>query len=370
MSNGFLGFQMKSSVDNLELLSLSDTGKWSEYLSRLPIDQQDIYFTPEYYSLYEELGDGKAQCFVFQQGNTLAMYPFLLNSINDVGYSLDKEYFDIQGAYGYNGVVSSTYNPEFTDAFYKAFVEWCNHNNVIAEFIRFHPLLDNHVFSMGHLNILFDRETVVLDLSQSYDKIWSNEYSSQNRNMIRKAHRLGYTVEALSNPPKEKIDRFISLYEYSMKLAGADKYYYFSKGLFYNTFDFFSKNASLLSVLDDAGIVKCSAIFFHYKDYFHYHLSGREFDVDNSVNNFLLNEAVNLASKIGVKIMHFGGGRSNSKDDSLLRFKSNFSKKRLSFHIGKKIHNQKVYDEVVKQWEERNPEKKENYKHHLLKYRC
>ena len=35
-----------------EVLSLKNKKEWSALLSKLPIEQQDIYFTPEYYELY------------------------------------------------------------------------------------------------------------------------------------------------------------------------------------------------------------------------------------------------------------------------------------------------------------------------------
>lgn len=48
---------------NYRVLSLSDKAEWTRCLSKLPIEQQDIYYTPEYYSLYENYGDGNEQCF-------------------------------------------------------------------------------------------------------------------------------------------------------------------------------------------------------------------------------------------------------------------------------------------------------------------
>ena len=95
---------------NYKVFSLQDKEEWNNLLKKLPTKQQDIYYTPEYYSLYENYGDGKAQCFVFEKEGEIALYPFLINSINQLGYELDNEYFDIQGAYGYNGVVSSSYD--------------------------------------------------------------------------------------------------------------------------------------------------------------------------------------------------------------------------------------------------------------------
>ena len=83
-----------------KILTLGEKEEWAKSLEKLPIDQQDIYYTPEYYALYEKNGDGQAICFVFEKDKDIALYPFLINSVNDLGYELDDEYFDIQGAYG------------------------------------------------------------------------------------------------------------------------------------------------------------------------------------------------------------------------------------------------------------------------------
>ncbi|MCD4731451.1 MAG: hypothetical protein K8R74_12670, partial [Bacteroidales bacterium] len=143
-----------------KILDLSIKKDWNCYLTKIPANQQDIYFTPEYYELYEKNGDGKAKCFVFEQNEKISLYPFLINSINELGYKLDNECFDIQGAYGYNGVISSSYDVVFINDFYKSFDNYCRENNIIAEFTRFHPLLSNFKISEQNLNVVFDRKTI------------------------------------------------------------------------------------------------------------------------------------------------------------------------------------------------------------------
>ncbi|SDB81158.1 GNAT family N-acetyltransferase [Williamwhitmania taraxaci] len=354
---------------NFEIINLSDSVKWNKYLHRLPQKLQDIYFTPEYYRLYEERGEGLAQCYVFEDGSGLALYPFLKNNVNSLGYSLDKEYFDIQGAYGYNGVICNTNNFDFIDKFNKSFQNYCRAENIITEFTRFHPIIENQRFAVNHLQILFDRETIAIDLTQSYDEIWFKEYSSKNRNMIRKAEKLGYTSKIITQPSRNEINNFISIYQRNMEMVGAEDYYYFNKEFFYNIFSLQKGFVYLFNIEDCNRQVASSTIFFYYGDFFHYHLSGRAPSADNSVNNFLLNEAVKFAKDMGAKTFHLGGGRSCAPDDSLLKFKSNFSKTYLPFYIGKRLHNHDVYDEVVRQWEARFPEKSEKYKNHVLKYR-
>lgn len=342
---------------------------WENELISFPLKVQDIYYTQNYLHLFNKNDEGEANCFLFQKNDKIALYPFLINPVNTIGYKLDDEYFDIQGVYGYNGVLTNSMEPDFIDGFYKSFNEYCTQNKIIAEFTRFHPLLGNQEFSMKHMQVSFDRETVALDLTKDYESIWLNEYSSKNRNMIRKARKAGYTSEIIENPTSSQINTFIDIYTYSMKMAEADEYYFFNKDFFYNTFSFLKDYALLFNVLDKNKNVVCSSIFFHYGDYFHYHLSGRSKEANNAVNNFLLDEAVKFAQKKGAKKFHFGGGRTSNPDDSLLKFKGSFAKTRLPFYIGKKIHNQQVYDEVVRQWGNNEPEKKLRYKNHLLKYR-
>jgi hypothetical protein len=352
-----------------EILTTEYSDKWTEYLERLPSDQQDIYFTPEYYRLYEELGDGRAKCFVYVKEKDLALYPFLLNNVNDLGFQLDKEYSDIQGAYGYNGIITSNRHREFINGFYETFDHYCKENNIIAEFTRFHPLLKNEAFSKNHLAVTANRETVAADLTKDYSLIWESEYSSVNRNMIRKAGKMDYQIRILENPTDEDLDSFIEVYHHTLKLINAPEYYFFNRQFLFNTFARLQGQAFLLHVTDGNNKILASSVFMHHGDYFHYHLSGRSDKADNSVNNFLLDQALRFAKGRGAKFFHLGGGRSQALNDSLLKFKSNFSKLRLSFSIGKKIHNELIYNEVIRQWETKYPEKMGAYKKMLLRYR-
>jgi hypothetical protein len=329
----------------------------------------DIYFLKEYYHLYEKLGEGNPHCFIYKAEKEIAYYPFLINSINNLGYNLDNSYFDIQGAYGYNGVISNSNEFSFITSFYKTLDKYCQNNNIIAEFTRFHPLLKNEIFSQNHMEIIYDRETVFIDLKKSYQEIWDSDYTSNNRNMIRKAKKMDYKIKIINEPTNKDLDTFISIYEFSMLKAHATDYYFFNREYFSDIFNFLPGNSFLLNVLDSENVVVCSSIFLFYGDYFHYHLSGKKASADNSVNNFIIDQAIIFAQKLGAKYFHLGGGRSRLEDDSLLKFKKNFSKQIQPFYIGKKIHNQKIYNEVVRQWEERYPEKKDKFQNVLLKYR-
>ena len=58
---------------SIKHLTLQDRVEWNQILSKLSKYKKDVYFTPEYYSLYQEYGDGKACCFVFEKEGEIAL---------------------------------------------------------------------------------------------------------------------------------------------------------------------------------------------------------------------------------------------------------------------------------------------------------
>ena len=351
------------------IYTLNEKDLWKDAFNKLPSEQQDIYFTPEYYSIYEANGDGEARCFVYQSQNQIALYPFLLNSINRLGYDLNNEFYDIQGAYGYNGPSSSSNNNEFIAAFWNEFDNYCNTNNIVAEFTRFHPLLQNYNLTKNHFQTFLDRETVCLDLTLPYNEIWEKQYSTKNRNIIRKSITNGNYCEILTNPTDEEINAFVRTYEHSMIAVSADDYYFFNKNYYKQIFKSLIGNLYLVLIRNKEHEISCASLFFHCGKYFHYHLSGRSEHADQTVNNYLLDQAVQLAQKVGATKFHFGGGSTRNADDGLLLFKSRFSKDRTPFHIGKKIHNPSIYQNILYQWKKIHPDSFQKNSHLLLGYR-
>lgn len=344
------------------LFTLKDKSLWKEYLERLIAKRKDVYFTPEYYSLYENYGDGEAMCFVFEKDDELVLYPFLKNPITPLGYQLDKEYYDIQGAYGYNGIISSTDTKEFIDSFWSSFDAWCQENDVVAEFTRFHPLLNNQILASPNMKTIYSRHTVALDLSD--DDIWMHQISSKNRNMIRKAEK--EDVEIIESDDYETFRR---LYDGTMTDLHAEDFYFFPKS-YYDEYKQTFKGNSLLCLAMYNGKAIAGSMFMFSDNYAHYHLSARDREYSRyAANNLILWYSIQKAKERGCKWFHFGGGTTGDENDSLLRFKKEFSKTLCEFWIGKRVHNQAVYDEIVRQWQMKYPVHYENNKIKLLGYR-
>ncbi|MBN8209771.1 peptidoglycan bridge formation glycyltransferase FemA/FemB family protein [Bacillus sp. NTK071] len=332
-----------------KLLDLSDKRVWHDYLTR--IERKDIYFTPEYCEIYERNGEGKAQLFIYEEGENFVYYPYLLRNLSELPHlrkfvAKHGALYDISTPYGYGGPITNlndkTKARSLLIRFSIAFHDHCKETNIISEFIRFHPLLQNHLIFAGSEPV-YIRDTVHVDLTRDYDEIWAN-YDSKNRNRIRKA--MSYDLRIVHRDRGE-LHNFLKLYYSTMTKNNAREYYYFSEAFFQHTCELLLEKAELIDVVtkDDKAIM--SALFICGDDMIHYHLSGSDPDqVNLSANNFILDYTVKWAKERHFKSLHLGGGYTGN--DSLYRFKKRFNKKGdLPFYIGKQIHHPVIYEEIA-----------------------
>ena len=329
---------------------------WDKYINGLPKEKQDIYYTRQYCKMSELLEGGEAQLFVYEEGDNVALYPYIRHIIDyEKGNS---SFYDIETAYGYGGPVIKTEDYNFERAFETAFLKHCQQENIIAEFIRFHPLIENERIFKEKIEVLHNRITVWINLEKSVDEIWMYDVSTQNRNTIRKCMKNGLEVEV-----SEDYDEFLEIYNQTMNKVGAKNFYYFDKK-YYD--EIRNNSCCVLLRVRKSSETLAAAIFMKYGDYFHYHLSGsRQEYLQLAPNNILLWEAIKYAKEKGCKRMFLGGGLSDSQEDTLFRFKKKFSSESKDFYIGKRVHNPEVYHKLIQEWEEEHGEQAKI----LLQYR-
>ena len=71
------------------LLTTNDKKQWDEALLKLPTNLQDIYYSCDYYKIYESTSDSKGMCFLYEEDSEIYLYPFLKTKIN-LKFSLFK----------------------------------------------------------------------------------------------------------------------------------------------------------------------------------------------------------------------------------------------------------------------------------------
>ena len=105
----------------------------------------DVYYNPDYCKLYEESENGVCETFEYSDENGCVVNVFIKRP---VPWMIDGvQYFDIVTPYGYGGplVIHSTNKQKLIKAFLENWMEYCKKENIVCEFVRFHPLLQNYL---------------------------------------------------------------------------------------------------------------------------------------------------------------------------------------------------------------------------------
>ena len=341
------------------MIAFTDT--WNQYLDLIPAELQDLYFREEYVRLYETETE-KACCFVYQDGDSTMLFPFLRREFQFRG----NTYYDFETAYGYGGSVSNDHSESFMTEALEAMSNKASSENYVCGFVRFHPLLENWDCFEKVGRLIMDRKTIAIDLTGGIEATWMNEIHTKNRNVIKKGEKNG--LEFIVDEDFSYLTEFEELYNSTMDKLEADGFYYFEPK-YYEQLKNTIKNR-FLGIVKHEGKVVAGAIFFYQHPYGHYHLAGSDKSaLKLSPNNFLLWGASKELTQRGVRLFHLGGGTDGSEENSLYQYKRKFSKHEYQFVLGKMIFNPSLYEDICAEWAASNPEKAEKLKYILLKYK-
>lgn len=337
------------------------TDSWNQYLDTIPAELQDLYFREEYVRLYETESE-KACCFIYQDGDSIMLFPFLRREFQFKG----NTYYDFETAYGYGGPVSNDHSETFMKAALEAMSKKASSENYVCGFVRFHPLLENWDCFETVGRLIQDRKTIAIDLTGGIEATWMNEIHTKNRNVIKKGEKNG--LEFIVDENFTYLPEFEELYNSTMDKLEADGFYYFEPRYYEQLMDTIQNR--FLGIVKHEGKVVAGAIFFYQLPYGHYHLAGSDKSaLKLSPNNFLLWEAAKELTQRGIRHFHLGGGTDGLEDNSLYQYKRKFSKHEYQFALGKMIFNPSLYEDICAEWEAANPEKADRMKNILLKYK-
>ncbi len=351
---------------NVTVLDSSNHSAWESAYLQLPDSIRDINFSFSYHRLFEKNGDGEMRLFIYSMGESVFFYPFLIRPV--LNACIDKGFRDIETVYGYTGPVSTDMNPDFLVPAMIAFKQWCLEQKVVCEFIRFHPVLENHSVAIAdpELRVQAIRDYVLVDLAKNAAVIW-NDYSAPNRNKIRKAEKSGLIVE--QHFSESNFHDFVSIYLDNMKSLRASRMYFFSDKFFDGLGELIRDKGSLLVARNGNKSVGAAA-FLHDGKVSHYFLAAASPEGKKlAAGNILLHKGILLCREKDADYLHLGGGMSQDVNDPLLIFKKNFSKLTRKFYIGKRIHNKPVYGKLIDDWDLRFPEAAPKYSPILQRYR-
>ncbi len=326
----------------LSIYTLDDEMEWNKIVGSFT--NHDVYYLSSYVKGFKLHGDGEPLLIYFSHGDTRAMNVVMKRDVAESDHFKNvlppNTFYDFSTPYGYGGWVVEGNGLTFLEAVYSKF---CSENNIVSEFVRFHPVLDNGLQMRKVYETVDLGPTVQIDLSEP-EAVWLN-LSGKNRNQIRKAKKLGVSIEyGFSN---QLMQKFKQMYTATMDGQGADPYYYFLDTFFTSIVQDLGDNVLIFYALYEVVIISMALIIFC-NGQMHYHLSGSDRTYRNCAGtNLLLYEAALWGSYNGFKTFHLGGGVGGQKD-SLYKFKRSFNPSSKNvFRIGKKIFNGGIYKQLV-----------------------
>jgi hypothetical protein len=333
----------------------SDREKWRSFWDRLPQERRDVYFLPEYLLASERDGRGEAACAVAWSEEALWLYPFLIAPIPGAFTSDGHPLCDLMSPYGYGGPVVSRSGEDtsFLRAAGTALSEWAAAQRIVAEFVRFHPLLENSRWAAAGTRVLVDRPTVPIDLA-AYPEAWLHDpYYRVHRGMVRRAEREGFVFEVVSRP-LPAMGWFTTLYSDTQDALLASEETRFSRNYFESLVSDLGERAWLGIVTKD-GLVAAAVFVLEGDANAHCHLMGyRRLTKTAGMTNLVYHGIALEAGRRGRSLLHMGGGRTAAEDDSLLKFKRSLSPASTLFTIGKRCHDEPTYDRLARDWEDRH----------------
>ena len=304
----------------------------------------DIYFEPDYAELYET-EENRAVEYRFECEYGFITNLFLKRQI-DIKLPDEVQYFDIVTPYGYGGPVIHWTNDKekLIQAYMDDFGRYTEKEHIIAEFVRFHPILGNGVDFKEVYKSIFDRKTVGTNLT--YDDVIAKEFSKHKRKDIRKALKNPeIRYEVTENP--STLQDFLKIYYSTMDRDKADDYYYFKPDYFQAMLEKFRGHITAGRVFLGDQLI-AMGVYFRYGKYLHAHLSGTLSEyLDYSPANILKYALAVYGHENGYEVIHYGGGTSRSPENGVYKFKKEFGKNtEFDFYIAKKVWNEEIYKQI------------------------
>lgn len=327
----------------LTICTMEQSNEWDAIVRSFK--DYDVYWLSGYVEAFRIHGDGEPLLFFYEKEQTRGINVVMKRDIADIPYFSDKvpsnTYFDFSTPYGYGGWLIEGTN---SDILFQEYGGWCQKHNIISEFVRFHPVIQNHVNVQNIYNVSSLGKVIIMDLT-SPEIIWAN-MTSKNHNMVRKAQKCGVRIYNGRFP--EAYEKFQEIYNATMDKDHAKDYYYFSREFYQSILNDLSKNAQVFFA-DLDGKVIAASIMLTANGYMNYHLSGSIKDFSSvAPTNLLLYEAALWGYENGCKTLYLGGGVGSS-EDSLLKFKKSFFRGDNTdyFYIGKKVFDLEKYKMLV-----------------------
>ncbi|CEG22103.1 FemAB family protein [Planococcus massiliensis] len=306
----------------------------------------DIYYKKNYGLLYEQIENGTCEVFDFKSSTGSVRHLFIKKEIPLLLNG--SQYFDISSPYGYGGpLITSCQEGKrnlLAKEFEAAFSSYCEEQQIVSEFVRFHPLFSNARDFSACYELAFKSFTTGTALAPYQDPI-QHEFSKSTRKTIRKALKAGVTYRITKNP--DSLAPFRTMYVETMKRIGAHDIYFFDDKYFAKCLEYFGDQIILAEAMYEGKVIGME-LHFHFNKWIHTHLSATIEEFHHLAPVYVLTYAIAEWGKSNdAELIHSGGGKTSDPDDSLYLFKKKFGQNtQFEYYTGTRIWNEKIYSRL------------------------
>lgn len=312
--------------------------KWNEVVKSF--NNYGVHYLKEYAEAFTINNDEKPLLFYYEgasyRGINVVLKRDVAKDKHFIGKLEPNKYFDFSSPYGYGGWIFD--GGEHHDEAYNLYLNWCEENNILAEFVRF-TLFDRpkDFYGLTIPRVL----NVVRNLEDSFVNIEKN-FERRVRKDLKKTGDLKIVVDEEGAYLKE----FLDIYYSTMDRRNAEDDYYFSEE-FFKKINSMKGNYVYFHVLLNDKIISTELVIMDKNNMYSY-LGGTNSEYfAYHPNHFIKYHIIKWGVEHGYKNFVLGGGYGTN--DGIFNFKKGFAPEGIvQFYTGQKVLNQSLYDELVK----------------------
>src|SRR3989338_6129572 len=294
--------------DGLRLLGPDDAA-WSRFFSRLPAEQQDLFYAPAYAQLCARwlYPQARVRAAVLETASSVLLYPFVQRRIGAVVGDEDVagDAQDIVGLYGRGGLGGGGAGREEIAAFHRAFGTTCREQRIICGFDRYHPVLGNYRWAAAQTQLQDVGGFVVCDLRLPLAELERADDHAVRKN-IKKAQRAGGRI--ISEDSTAHLEEFVTIYSATLARRRASRFYAFDRGFYDDLARRLPGQCRFFYAQLGSATVSCELVLYHGR-YAHSFLGGTlEPYMDACPNHLLKREIIREMKARGCWFYLLGGG--------------------------------------------------------------
>lgn len=318
-----------------ELVLASQTNRWQQILHLFNL--KDIYFEREYLLSALKLDPGEAMMFYYidEEGYGEVLYPFIKRQLMDEG----AMFYDITSPFGYGGPVLKINGnaSKLAANFLTVFGDFCKAEKIIAEYIRFHPVLNNAEAFREKLDLISvcDNYTLHLNAYLSGGDQTGNDTADRSDASGLVFKKLG-TV-------KHMFDFLVLYYSTVRQSEETDSYYFFTNDYFESLVSSLGPDLHLFGTYKDNKLLTASYVLTKGETIYH-HLSGKSEGTETEeAETFLLHNIAQWGAYNGFRSFHLAGRQPGSLAAANQSMSRPYAVSSSTFFIARLVHNREHY---------------------------